>query len=135
MAGVGGFAFTFASKADQQRKSVLRIPSVSLFETLPGLYLQTSLFSLTFDHTSENAKRKQLLSLALGAAALLKNVWEGMVILRKDRCGPGSDIMMAVLALPMLMILCVVATCSARVYFSYVCDSHVWNLTSGCVSA
>eukprot|EP00929_Paragymnodinium_shiwhaense_P077120 TRINITY_DN39698_c0_g1_i2.p1 TRINITY_DN39698_c0_g1~~TRINITY_DN39698_c0_g1_i2.p1 ORF type:complete len:234 (+),score=24.51 TRINITY_DN39698_c0_g1_i2:628-1329(+) len=133
MAGVGGYACMLHAETARV-KSVLRLASVSLFETLPGVYLQTSLFSLTFDHTSEKTKHKQLLSLALGAGALFKNVVDGVehpVRNRKTVRAQG----VAVVLLPFLMIVGSLAVCTARVYFSYACPSHIWNLTSGCVSA
>ncbi|CAE7689644.1 dnaK [Symbiodinium microadriaticum] len=38
-----------------------------------------------------------------------------------------------VLGLPLLFALIVVAWVPAKVYFSYVCESHMWNLLGGCV--
>eukprot|EP00929_Paragymnodinium_shiwhaense_P020200 TRINITY_DN13534_c0_g1_i2.p1 TRINITY_DN13534_c0_g1~~TRINITY_DN13534_c0_g1_i2.p1 ORF type:complete len:372 (-),score=44.69 TRINITY_DN13534_c0_g1_i2:183-1298(-) len=129
MAGVGGFDVVFPFFSGQ--RTLFRARTVLLFETGPGLYLQTSLFSLTFDHTDDNTKRKQLLSLGLGAAALVKSAAETVGVLNEVP-GRGRAV---VFGLPLLVVVSVVAVCTARVYFSYMCNDHLWNFTTGCVSA
>eukprot|EP00928_Gymnodinium_smaydae_P088874 TRINITY_DN72914_c0_g1_i1.p1 TRINITY_DN72914_c0_g1~~TRINITY_DN72914_c0_g1_i1.p1 ORF type:complete len:401 (-),score=21.81 TRINITY_DN72914_c0_g1_i1:267-1469(-) len=147
--GIGEYSVVFAhtldgedSGASSMFTSLLKIPTTFLFETLPHFYLQTMLFSLTFAHTSDNSKYKQLVSLALGAGAIVKEVASLLpVVVELGRCFGNSYndwcgfvILGSIFALPLCFAVGLVVVCFVRLYFSYICSDHVWNLTSGCVS-
>ena len=85
--GLGGLETAFLDKTDEKLGKIplFRAVCVGLFETLPGLMLQPSLFALTFEHTDETSRKKQLLSLVI--------TWgtedDDELASRFKRCGPS----------------------------------------------
>lgn len=120
---------------------IFRAPTTGLFENVPGVYLQTSLFGLTFDSTDDKTKIKQLVSLALSGVGMLKMAVETLILIRKKVSPPqnwseifSGRIIMTTLCLAYCVASIVLAIiCTLRIWFSYVCESHLWNVTSGCV--
>ena len=116
-------------------QSFFRGFGVGLLETVPQLYLTTSLFGLAFEYSNTGMKVFQLMSLGLSALSILKLVFS---VLTPDvrgaieNCTLSSFEWFAFLTFPSVAftILCV---CAARVYHAYQCESHLWNFTTGCV--
>jgi len=153
-------------------KAMWKSFSLVLFEAVPELYFQTSLFSLTFDETESH--KFQLFSLALSSVSVLRSVvpafqtvklgtsqhkpglfyFSGFMVLhgvctdlkhkelsaKSKACKVVCFFVTLVLwTLPTIGLLVflvgVVFLCWCRVYMTMrVCSSHIWNLTSGCVS-
>merc|ERR1712176_626568 len=99
-----------------------------LVENCAQLWLQASYFAVVFEHTSHSAKLKLLASIGLGCASALH---KSLVLLASldDAC-----LLFGAVSCVVLIFAMVAWTC-AKLYFSYVCESHMWNLTSGCVPA
>ncbi|CAE7635590.1 dcd2A [Symbiodinium necroappetens] len=108
-----------------------------LLENLAQSYLQAAFFGLSFASTKAPAKAKALGSLGLGlgaSAAKLVPMAMNLVKRVKEADLTVEDaVKVLVLGLPLLFALIVVAWVPAKVYFSYVCESHMWNLLGGCV--
>lgn len=85
------------------------------------MWMQSSFFSLTFDVTGKEAKIKIIVSMVLSAVS-------GLV--RVSIVAPKLGVPGLVLALAIMFM---VSWSAAKVYFSYHCTHHVWNLTTGCV--
>lgn len=122
---------------DSEQRMLIRALAICALDTMPALYLQTSLFSLTFGATDDSAKQRALLSLALGAIGLIK-MGAGLVVpLIGGNEVPGNALNYGGWKCCFVTIasLCfaIPASCGARIYFAYACQDHVWNLTSGCV--
>jgi len=69
---VGVGALVKVVTEDAENIALCRAPSIGLFENIPNLYLQTSLFSLTFHETSDATKYQQLLSIAISGSVTIK---------------------------------------------------------------
>merc|ERR1719383_842336 len=74
LVGLGGLEKAFLRKHYKNDGSIplFRAVAVGLFETIPGLMLQPSLFAMTFEHTDETSRKKQLLSLVITWSMTLK---------------------------------------------------------------
>lgn len=112
------------------------ITKVSI-ENCVQLWLQASFFCLTFERTSSEAKVKLLISMGLGlVSAFLKSLKQ---MFNWPMVFGGNPVliltyMMCAYVLPSIVSICFVAWACAKLYFSYMCDSHLWNLSSGCVA-
>ena len=115
----------------------MRSLAVGILETVPQLYLTTSLFALAFDDSNTGTKTLQLLSLGLSAMSMLKltislvldETYRDAV---KRGCKEKEKAVVLFLAYPMLSLV-FISVCAARVYHAFHCDSHLWNFTTGCV--
>merc|ERR1712087_910219 len=85
------------------------------------LWLQSSFFALTWDFTGREAKAKVICSMIVSAAASFIRC---KIVVSK--LGAKGMILAA-------MSLFIVGLSGAKVYFSFKCDSHLWNLSTGCV--
>ena len=140
LVGLGGLETAFLDKGAEETGFIpfFRALLVGLFETLPGLMLQPSLFALTFEHTDETSRKKQLLSLVItwgttlnmtmGTLPVLKNV---VRTVREGEFWACIDIIPAVIFTVGAFVAMIVGM--MRVYHAYTCDAHLWNLFSGCV--
>ena len=74
LVGLGGLEKAFLENREEEYGSIpfFRALLVGLFETLPGLMLQNSLFALTFEHTDQTSRKKQVLSLVITWGTTLK---------------------------------------------------------------
>jgi len=104
-------------------------------ENLLQLWLQSSFFSLVFAFTTNIAKSKSILSMGIGFLVALSKLAPMVSVfvesLGEDvkKCGgTGWGFMF-------FLIFCAFVTfwIPAKVYFAFVCESHVWNLSTGCV--
>jgi len=91
-----------------------------LLENCVQLWLQSSFFGVMFNSLDWAAKGKVLASLALG---LLGATYKSVVAIKAGHAG----------ALPSFLTLGMVWWSLMKIYFVFQCDSHMWNLTSGCV--
>ena len=121
--------------------SVLRGIAIGLLETVPQLYLTTSLFGLAFEDSNTDMKALQLMSLGLSALSILKLVFslfsrDKMKDIARDftngNCGGCAYLFFLLFSFP-LVALIILSVCAARVYHAYQCESHLWNFTTGCV--
>jgi len=85
------------------------------------LWVQSSFYAVTFDFTGKEAKIKIICSMCFSTIQALVRC----KILVPKLGGLG-----AVLT---AIALFAIAHSGAKVYYVYKCDSHLWNLTSGCV--
>lgn len=85
------------------------------------LYLHSVFFALTYSDTGLEAKVKICISIACSSVQALSRAYISM-----QKLG-GKGVILA------LMILFIVVFAWAKVYFISKCESHLWNLTSGCV--
>lgn len=86
------------------------------------LYLHSAFFALTYNNTGVEAKVKVCISIACSSIQALVRA-----NISVQKLG-GKGVLLA------LMILFMVCFSWAKVYFIWKCPSHLWNLTSGCVS-
>lgn len=86
------------------------------------LWLQASFFALTFDNTGEQAKIKVLISMLISALQAVARVWHSIGRLGLVGCLNAILVVVALLWV------------GAKVYFAYICEDHLWNLTTGCVT-
>ena len=84
--GLGSIPFIAPETSEGARDVVpaARAASPGTFENLPGVYLQASLLSLTFEDTDHLTKQKQILSLCLSGVAMMKLAYSHSLV-------PASD--------------------------------------------
>lgn len=112
--------------------------AVGLFETLPGLMVQPSLFALAFECTDETSRKEQLLSLVIAWGMTLK-IASGLISgLRKSvdvirQCG-GSWFACVLFIPSVIFVVGALLDMGAgmRVYCADTHEDHIWNLLSGC---
>lgn len=98
-----------------------------LLENCFQLWMQSSFFGLTFELTSDEGKTKVLLSLGLGLFSAIYKSILGFREVDAYVAGPGYFI-------PPFFALLTVAWTLAKLYYSFACtETHLWNLTTGCV--
>ena len=123
-------------------RSLQRGFGIGLLETVPQLYLTTSLFGLAFEYSNTGMKAFQLMSLGLSALSILKLVFSLLPNGRETRdiAGDFRDgaygrfaFMSCLFFSFPLVAFTILSICAARVYHAYQCDSHLWNFTTGCV--
>jgi len=117
------------------RITVSRAFATGIFEVIPALYLQTALFSFTFDETSQHAKIKQLVSLGLSGLGTLKLAFSILSVVLNGLIKGAKDQMGCFVKFGIYGFIFgsfgLVAICAARIYFSYSCPDHIWNVTTG----
>eukprot|EP00747_Dinoflagellata_sp_TGD_P049457 gnl/TRDRNA2_/TRDRNA2_146203_c2_seq1.p1 gnl/TRDRNA2_/TRDRNA2_146203_c2~~gnl/TRDRNA2_/TRDRNA2_146203_c2_seq1.p1 ORF type:complete len:303 (-),score=41.97 gnl/TRDRNA2_/TRDRNA2_146203_c2_seq1:59-943(-) len=126
---------------DKVARLALTVMTRLFFENMVQLWIQASFFSLSFGHMGFVAKLKNLASLGLGLFVCFLKVGQMLaevVKRRKDLCKVDEwdcfsvclgSVMFSMLG-AMVVIPCWIV---AKLYFAFICESHVWNLTSGCV--
>lgn len=113
---------------------ILLVITKVLVENCLQLSLQVSFFALTMDMTNESAQAKMLVSIFLGIVCAVYKWAMGMHAIWVFYNDTGA-VLFVVAGLVLNMITpCVIAWVAAKLYFVYACDSHLWNITSGCVS-
>ena len=85
------------------------------------LWLQSSFYAVTFDFTGKEAKVKIIISMICSTIQAL------------IRCKLILPKLGGLGAFLSLIALFAIGWSGAKVYYTYHCDSHLWNLTSGCV--
>ena len=140
LVGLGGLEKAFLDKTKEEVGSIpiIRAVCVGLFETLPGLMLQPSLFALTFEYTDETSRKKQLLSLVITCGTTLKMTMGTLpgfkIMVRAVREGYFSACIFLIPGVFFTVGAFVAMIVGMmRVYHAYTCDAHLWNLFSGCV--
>eukprot|EP00438_Fugacium_kawagutii_P026075 Skav226866 [mRNA] locus=scaffold1187:19922:20332:+ [translate_table: standard] len=122
-----------------------RLLSVGLckvaLENVPQLVLQSSFLALVFDQLTPLGRAKVLFSILLGLASASQKILEAIKafvkvirIRRKDLCDGGGlcCVVSTWSALFMLALVAVLWTV-IKLYFVFHCETHMWNLGSGCV--
>eukprot|EP00930_Biecheleria_cincta_P022383 TRINITY_DN16335_c0_g1_i1.p1 TRINITY_DN16335_c0_g1~~TRINITY_DN16335_c0_g1_i1.p1 ORF type:complete len:404 (-),score=60.84 TRINITY_DN16335_c0_g1_i1:186-1397(-) len=117
-------AFQQDVAAHERMAEMFHFLAVLIFKVFVGkclqIWMRASFLALTFDSESSQAKIKVAVSCALSALLALHRVFHS-----HDQLGCAG--------LPvMLLIVGILAWAGAKVYFAYHCDSHLWNLTTGC---
>eukprot|EP00438_Fugacium_kawagutii_P026088 Skav226879 [mRNA] locus=scaffold1187:253174:253788:+ [translate_table: standard] len=144
LAGMLGLA-ELSSRADEDpdkakagRLVIVGFAKVTL-ENMPQLLLQSSFLALVFDELTPLGRAKVLLSILLGLASASLKIWEAMKELVRLSCRnrakwgcEGWCFAFIFSALFMLAPVAVLWTV-AKLYFVLHCDTHMWNLGSGCV--
>jgi len=131
--GFGGVAAYYDSRAGSKTGfAVLVITVVKvLVENCMQLWLQASYFALVFDRTTASAKMKLVASMGLGlASASYKAFGTAKIILDQRDLIP---VFRVILFLFPLSIFAMLGWTSTKIFFAYTCESHLWNLSSGCV--
>lgn len=99
--------------------------SVMLVKVLIGycmlLWLQSAFYAVTFDVTGKEAKIKIIISMCFSTITALV------------RCKIILPKLGAIGAVLTAIALCAIAFSGAKVYYTYKCNSHLWNLSTGCV--
>ncbi|CAJ1377651.1 unnamed protein product [Effrenium voratum] len=115
-------------------RALLTSISKVFLENVVQLWLQASFFALIFQRLHHAGKVKLLLSMGLGLlSCVFKTVPMAVGLIRA--LGKGSvrlEVGIMVLCFQGVAILGVAWT-AAKLYWSFHCASHLWNLTSGCV--
>ena len=62
---------------------------------------------------------------------LLGAIYKSAMMLKAAAVAPCAGCLVA--ATPAILCFGMVLWTSAKIYFAFQCDSHMWNLTSGCV--
>ena len=133
--GFGAVAEHFEAKtAGVNRVGLKFFSSLSrvLLENCAQLWLQSSFFGVVFDRLSEKARYKVLASMALGLAGATYKSAMGIKAVRSE-VGDHEALWFTFVLFPHVISLGVVLWTSAKILAAYQCDSHMWNLTSGCV--
>jgi len=126
-ADVPGFGALTSSYDDEDQIIFVSLSKV-LLENCLQLWLQASYFGLVFHRVSDAGKIKLLISLGLG---LVSASYKSMCALKK--IVTSTRYPSNVLWLIQLCSLSIVGWTCAKLYFAYTCESHLWNITSGCV--
>jgi hypothetical protein len=101
------------------------------FENMLQLWIQSSFFSVSFEIMSSTAKIKALISMGLGLAVSLSKLLPAFLAVGEVSDGRVSAFAQYVCLSLMVLFAIWIA---AKLTFAYVCESHVWNLSSGCVA-
>jgi len=125
-------------------RAVLILGTKLVFENLLQLWLQSSYLSLSFDRMDSSARWQAMASIAVGMGVAGGKGLQiaSMAVPEFIKNAPvsfrGCDIVGLLLgAIGVSMMLAglgVLAWVVAKVVFIFRCDSHVWNLSTGCVS-
>jgi hypothetical protein len=86
------------------------------------LWLHSSFYALTYDFTGKEAKVKVIISMVMSSIQALVRAF----LCVKKLGAKGAPLAM--------LILFTVVWSGLKVYFTYKCDSHLWNLSTGCVT-
>jgi hypothetical protein len=86
------------------------------------LWLHSSFYALTYEYTGREAKIKVIVGMVASAIQALIRCRQAV----KKLGGKGMGLA--------LIILFTVGWSGAKVFFTYKCDSHLWNLSTGCVT-
>eukprot|EP00931_Biecheleriopsis_adriatica_P028820 TRINITY_DN17184_c0_g1_i2.p1 TRINITY_DN17184_c0_g1~~TRINITY_DN17184_c0_g1_i2.p1 ORF type:complete len:557 (-),score=87.87 TRINITY_DN17184_c0_g1_i2:128-1798(-) len=112
-----------------------------IFENILQLWVQSSAFALAFGQLQNSAKVKALISMCLGlgvaATKLFPLLKLGAILTYEAASEPNyfaCSLIVIFFALPVVVLgfgpwLWTIA----KIYFAFECDSHIWNLSSGCV--
>lgn len=85
------------------------------------LWLQSSFYAVTYDITGQEAKIKVIVSMIASAVQALIRC--KLILPKLGGLGAGLSVV-AIFA---------VAWSAAKVFFTYKCESHMWNISTGCV--
>eukprot|EP00933_Yihiella_yeosuensis_P068838 TRINITY_DN7483_c0_g1_i1.p1 TRINITY_DN7483_c0_g1~~TRINITY_DN7483_c0_g1_i1.p1 ORF type:complete len:605 (+),score=82.35 TRINITY_DN7483_c0_g1_i1:141-1955(+) len=118
-----------------------------VFENVLQVWLQSSAFSLTFTQTSRVSKVKALASIAAGLAGATVKLADScsyvVGLVRKNMMEEerpnicyyfGMFCCAVILCAPLGFGLGVIIWTSAKIAYTFHCPTHLWNLSSGCVS-
>jgi hypothetical protein len=116
-------------------RALFRGFGIGLLETVPQLYLTTSLFGLAFEYSNNGMKAFQLMSLGLSALSIVKLVFSLLPpeLFQQMREGTLHRCHYLMFFSFPSVAFTILSICAARVYHAYQCDSHLWNFTTGCV--
>eukprot|EP00438_Fugacium_kawagutii_P033058 Skav208012 [mRNA] locus=scaffold320:111847:113816:- [translate_table: standard] len=124
--------------ANSWRLIVVGFSKVAL-ENVPQLLLQSSFFALVFDELTSLGRAKVLFSILLGLLSGSQKIWEATREMVRQICREGAQydcggwcfwfIILVLFVLASLAVLWTVC----KLYFVFHCDTHLWNLGSGCV--
>lgn len=90
------------------------------------LWLNASFYAVTFEITGQEAKIK--IAVSMIASAIQALIRSKIITQKLGSLGAAPiGLAMSLIALGMI------AWSGAKVYYAYHCDSHMWNLSSGCV--
>lgn len=108
-----------------------------IFENMLQLWIQSSAFGISFDMLDYNAKMKALISIGLALAVSASKMFP---LFKTTRTLLNNASCVGAFLVVILGIMPVICFCLlpwlwivAKIYYAFHCDSHVWNLTSGCV--
>jgi hypothetical protein len=105
-----------------------------LVENCMQMWLQSSYLGITFDSLSGQAKVKMLISLGLGLMAActkcMGSILDQVYLVYKDK---DTWWFLCTWCVPSYLGLLMCAWTCAKLYFTFHCASHMWNVTSGCV--
>eukprot|EP00438_Fugacium_kawagutii_P026091 Skav226882 [mRNA] locus=scaffold1187:366846:367424:+ [translate_table: standard] len=114
-----------------------------VLENVPQLLLQSTFFALVFDELTPLGRAKVLFSILLGLASASQKILEATRVLvraidgTKDECFSEDACLAWCLthttsACFMLALVAILWTV-VKLYFVFHCETHLWNLGSGCV--
>lgn len=133
---------TYSPKESDDVK-IVRLLVVSLgkvaLENVPQLVLQSSFFSLVFDELTSVGRAKVLLSIGLGLLSASQKILDAtrmnMWLLYERVVDFNGRCLQSVCLVPLMLAMLVIPWTLAKLYFVFHCETHLWNLGSGCVEA
>lgn len=104
-------------------------------ENVPQLVLQSSFFALVFDQLTPVGRAKVLFSILMGLASASQKILEAMMVLVKAISQNEATLNCSkwVFSASFMLAFLPVLWTVAKLYFIFHCESHMWNLGSGCV--
>lgn len=115
-------------------RALLTSISKVFLENVVQLWLQASFFGLIFDRLHHVGKVKLLISMALGLISCLAKILPMAVgLLCALRAGSIGWAQGMAILLGQMIAICCIAWTAMKLYKSFHCETHIWNLTTGCV--
>jgi len=136
------------AKGPKEKRPLVIMGTKLVLENLLQLWLQSSYLSLSFDRMDNDARWQAMASIGVGllvaggkgiqiSVILLTMMYEGGRDACRDACEDCQGLSLGMGIIGVFMILAGfggLAWVLAKVVFIFRCDSHVWNLSTGCVS-
>jgi hypothetical protein len=110
---------------EQQRNLLIQLGLKVLTGVILQLWVQASFFELAFDTAGDEAKSKVVAGMLISAVLVFATALRFCDVTSKLGCVGVVLFMVCALA---------IAWTGAKVYFAWVCDDQLWNLSTGCVS-
>ncbi|CAE7904011.1 unnamed protein product [Symbiodinium sp. KB8] len=136
------------AKGPKEKRPLVIMGTKLVLENLLQLWLQSSYLSLSFDRMDNDARWQAMASIGVGllvaggkgiqiSVILLTMMYEGGRDACRDACEDCQGLSLGMGIIGVFMILAGfggLAWVLAKVVFIFRCESHVWNLSTGCVS-
>eukprot|EP00438_Fugacium_kawagutii_P026096 Skav226887 [mRNA] locus=scaffold1187:470623:473202:+ [translate_table: standard] len=125
-------------EAKRNRLVFVGVCKVAL-ENIPQLLLQSSFLALVFDRLTPLGRTKVLFSILLGLLSASQKILEAIRELVTAICQVGAEwnyvqwLFASVFSVFFMLAVVAVLWTVIKLYFVFHCETHLWNLGSGCV--